>query len=133
MTKKKKNNKKKFEETSIDSNSTNDEIRRFFIDTAIKTINYMGNKAYNGRIRNDRHERIKIEQLNLIVRTCNVGNRILKDKQLDEYEKDMNALKNGFLIDVDSDDEVIELSPQAIKEVEKLDARLLKMKEENEK
>lgn len=133
MTKKKKNNKKKFEETSIDSNSTNDEIRRFFIDTAIKTINYMGNKAYNGRIRNDRHERIKIEQLNLIVRTCNVGNRILKDKQLDEYEKDMNALKNGFLIDVDNDDEVIELSPQAIKEVEKLDARLLKMKEENEK
>lgn len=133
MTKKKKNNKKKFEETSIDSNSTNDEIRRFFIDTVIKTINYMGNKAHNGRIRNDRHERIKIEQLNLIVRTCNVGNRILKDKQLDEYEKDMNALKNGFLIDVDSDDEVIELSPQAIKEVEKLDARLLKMKEENEK
>lgn len=58
MTKKKKNNKKKFEETSIDSNSTNDEIRRFFIDTAIKTINYMGNKAYNGRIRNDRHESI---------------------------------------------------------------------------
>lgn len=133
MTKKKKNNKKKFEETSIDSNSTNDEIRKFFIDTAIKTINYMGNKAYNGRIRNDKHERIKIEQLNLIVRTCNVGNRILKDKQLDEYEKDMNALKNGFLIDVDSDDEVIELSPQAIKEVEKLDERLAKMKDENEK
>ena len=86
----KKNNKviKKFEVTEIDSNAPNHDIRSFFINTAIQTINYMGNKAYNGRIRDKESEKIKIQQLKLIVNACNVGNRILKDRQLDDYEKD---------------------------------------------
>ena len=91
----------------------------------------MGNKAYNGRIRNEEHEKLKIQQLKLIVNACNVGNRILKDRQLDDYEKDMEALKNGLMVDVKSDDDVIELSPDALKEIEDLDERLAKLNEED--
>lgn len=127
---KKSNKLKKFEVSEIDANSPNHEIRSFFVDTAIQTINYMGNKAYNGRIRNEEHEKLKIQQLKLIINACNVGNRILKDRQLDDYEKDLEALKQGFNIHVDSE-EVIELSPEALKEIEELDEKLANLSEDD--
>ena len=130
MYKKKGNKIKKFEVSEIDANSSNHDIRSFFVNTAIQTINYMGNKAYNGRIRNEEHEKLKIQQLKLIINACNVGNRILKDRQLDEYEKDLEALKQGFNINVDSED-VIELSPDVLKEIEELDERLAKLGEDD--
>lgn len=130
MSKKKGNKIKKFEVSEIDANSPNHDIRSFFVNTAIQTINYMGNKAYNGRIRNEEHEKLKIQQLKLIINACNVGNRILKDRQLDEYEKDLEALKQGFNINVESED-VIELSPDALKEIEDLDERLSKLSEDD--
>ena len=124
---------KKYEKVDITSESPNHEIRSFFIDTAIKSIDYMNNKVYNGRIRDKENEKIKIQQLKLIINACNVGNRVLKDRQLDEYEEDMKAIKNGLRIDYDSDEDIIELSPEAIQEIEALDERLAKMKEEDSK
>lgn len=124
---------KKYEKVDITSESPNHEIRSFFIDTAIKSIDYMNNKVYNGRIRDKENEKIKIQQLKLIINACNVGNRVLKDRQLDEYEEDMKALKNGLRIDYDSDEDIIELSPEAIQEIEALDERLAKIKEEDSK
>ena len=121
---------KKYEKVEITSESPNHEIRSFFIDTAIKSIDYMNNKVYNGRIRDKENEKIKIRQLKLIINACNVGNRVLKDRQLDDYEKDMEALKNGLMLNVESDDEVIELSPDALKEIEDLDERLAKLNDE---
>jgi len=133
MTKKKTKSSKKFEVTSINANSPNHEIRSFFVDTAINTINYMQNKVHNGRIRNDEHEKIKIQQLKLIINACNVGNRVLKDRQLDEYEKDIEALKNGLMLNVEDDDDIIEISPEAIQEIEALDEKLARLKEGEEK
>lgn len=129
-----KKNKKssKFEVTDINANSPNHEIRSFFVDTAINTINYMQNKVHNGRIRNDEHEKIKIQQLKLIINACNVGNRVLKDRQLDEYEKDIEALKNGLMVNVEGDDDIIEISPEAIQEIEALDEKLARLKEGEE-
>lgn len=130
MSSKKLNKVKKFEVSEIDAKSPNYEIRSFFINTAIQTINYMGNKAYNGRIRNEEHEKLKIQQLKVIINACNVGNRILKDRQLEEYEKDLEALKHGFNIHL-NDDDIVELSPDALKEIEDLDERLAKLNEED--
>jgi hypothetical protein len=120
---------KKHEKVDIDANSPNHEIRSFFINTAIQTIDYMSKKAYNGRIRNDEHEKIKINQLKLIINACNVGNRILKDRQLDDYEKDLEALKHGLMLNVDEDEDIIEISPETIQEIEDLDEKLASMKE----
>ena len=124
---------KKYEKVDITSESPNHKIRSFFIDTAIKSIDYMNNKVYNGRIRDKENEKIKIQQLKLIINACNVGNRVLKDRQLDKYEEDMKALKNGLRIDYDNNDDIIELSPEAIQEIEALDERLAKMKDEDSK
>lgn len=120
---------KRHEKVDIDANSPNHEIRSFFINTAIQTIDYMSKKAYNGRIRNDEHEKIKINQLKLIINACNVGNRILKDRQLDDYEKDLEALKHGLMLNVDEDEGIIEISPETIQEIEDLDEKLASMKE----
>ena len=119
----------KSEDVEINANSPNHEIRSFFINTAIETIQYMSNKAYNGRIRDEEHEKIKIQQLKLIINACNVGNRVLKDRQLDDYERDLNALKEGLMMTAKVDDEPIEISPLAIAEIEDLDEKLEKIKE----
>lgn len=121
--------KEKDDEIEINANSPNHEIRSFFVNTAIETIQYMSNKVYNGRIRDEEHEKIKIQQLKLIINACNVGNRVLKDRQLDEYERDLNALKEGILINAKADGEVIEVSSLAIAEIEALDEKLDKIKE----
>lgn len=119
----------KKEDFEINANSPNHEIRSFFIDTAIETIRYMSNKAYNGRIRNAEFEKIKVQQLKLIINACNVGNRVLKDRQLDDFEKEMNALKHGLIFDVNSDNKIIEVSSEALKEIEALDDKLEKLGE----
>ena len=119
----------KCEDVEINANSPNHEIRSFFINTAIETIQYMSNKAYNGRIRDEEHEKIKIQQLKLIINACNVGNRVLKDRQLDDYERDIEALKSGLLLNARANDEVIVISPSAIAEIEALDKKLDKIKE----
>jgi len=57
----------------------------------------------------------------------------LKDRQLDEYEKDIEALKNGLMLNVEDDDDIIEISPEAIQEIEALDEKLARLKEGEEK
>jgi len=118
--------REKKEDFDINSNSPNHEIRSYFIDTTIEAIRYMSKKAYHGRIRDTEFEKIKVQQLKLIINACNVGNRVLKDRQLDDFEKDLNALKHGLIIDVKADNEVIEVSSEAIKEIEALDEKLEK-------
>lgn len=113
----------------INANSSNHEIRSYFIDQSIKAIEYMSNKAYNGRIRDEEHEKIKIQQLKLIVNACNVGNRVLKDRQLDSFQRDLNALKETLLINAKIKEEAIEVSPLAIAEMKALDDKLEKIRE----
>ena len=45
------------------------------------------------------------------------------------YEKDLNALKEGLMLNANVKDEVIEVSPLAIAEIEALDEKLDKIKE----
>lgn len=112
--------------SEINADSSNHEIRSYFITQSIKAIEYMSNKAYNGRIRDEEHEKIKIQQLKLIINACNVGNRVLKDRQLDDYEKEITALKHGLLIE---NSEVINVSSEALSEIEALDVKLARIKE----
>ena len=110
------------------SESPTAEIRKYFIDKAIETIEYMSNKVYKGRIRNEEHEKIRINQLKLVINSCNVGNRILKDYQLDLLQREMEVLKDGLIMNDSSDESVIEISPQAIEEIEDLDEKIAEIK-----
>ena len=88
----------------------------------------MSNKVYKGRIRNEEHEKIRINQLKLVINSCNVGNRILKDYQLDLLQREMEVLKDGLIMNDSSDESVIEISPQAIEEIEDLDEKIAEIK-----
>ena len=58
---------------------------------------------------------------------CNIGLRALKDRQLDEYAKELAELKRGLLLNPDNDD-VIVLSPDKVQEVEELEFKFEQMK-----
>lgn len=122
------NEHNEMEVRKITSDSPNHLIRKYFIDKAIETIEYMSKKAYQGRIRNEEHEKIKINQLKLIINGCNVGNRILKDYQLDLLQKEMEVLKEGLIMKESSDVTIVEVSPQAIEEIEDLDDKIAEIK-----
>ncbi len=122
------NDNNEMESLKITSDSPNHLIRKYFIDKAIETIEYMSNKAYQGRIRNEEHEKIKINQLKLIINGCNVGNRILKDFQLDLLQKEMSILREGLIMKESSDVTIVEVSPQAVEEIESLDDKIAEIK-----
>ncbi len=122
------NENNEMEVMKISSDSPNHLIRKYFIDKAIETIEYMSKKAYQGRIRNEEHEKIKINQLKLIINGCNVGNRILKDYQLDLLQREMDALKEGLIMKESSDMTIVEISPRAIEEIEDLDNKIAEIK-----
>lgn len=91
-------------------------------------INYLHHKAVNGRIRDAKNERVKIDYFRALVYAISTANSVYKDKQLDKLEKDVAMLKNMYLADsgkaIDG-----ELSPTAKAELDEIDAEIEKLKE----
>ena len=52
----------------------------------------------------------------------------MKDRQLDEYARELAELKKGLMLNPDNDD-VIVLSPDMVKEVEEMEFKFDKLKE----
>ena len=86
MTKKKEktsNKRQKYvKKTDITSRSPNHEIRSYFIDTTIELIEYLREREHNKQIRDKEKEKIRVNRVKAIINACNVGNRVLKDRQL---------------------------------------------------
>ena len=114
--------------TNITSRSPNDEIRSYYIDTTIELIEYMRDREHNKYIRDKEKEKIRVNRVKAIINACNVGNRILKDRQLDAYERELTELKQGLTFDRENDD-IIELSPAQVNDVEDLEFKFEKLKE----
>lgn len=135
MTKKQSKAKKKpkrqryVKKTEITSRSPNHEIRSYFIDTTIELIEHLREREHNKHIRDKEKEKIRINRVKAIINACNVGNRILKDRQLDEYERDLIELKQGLMYD-DSSGDFIEISPDKVSEIEDLDFKLERLRVE---
>lgn len=122
--------KKQYKPSDISSKDDVEEIRKYFIDRAIITIEFMSAKVFSGNIKNKETEKVRIDQLKLIINACNVGNRILKDFEYDKILKEVNELKNAILYDSEGN-EVIEISPEKFDAIDDLDSKIAKL-EENE-
>lgn len=138
MTKKKSNEdkktlrqiKKNYKPSDITANDDAEEIRKYFIERAILTIEYMSAKVFSGAVRNKDTEKIRIDQMKLVINACNVGNRILKDFEYDKILKEVNELKSAILYDSNGE-EVIEIAPENFDAIDDLDSKIAKL-EENE-
>lgn len=133
MTEKMKKTSKKREKyvkkTDINSRSPNHEIRSYFIDTSIELIEYLRDREHNKNIRDKDKEKIRVSRIKAIINACNVGNRILKDRQLDEYERELIELKQGLMYDTSSS-YLIEITPDKVSEIEDLDFKFEKLREQ---
>ena len=88
---------------------------------------YLKEREYVGQIRDQKKEKIRIDRIKARSNVCNIGLRALKDRQLDEYAKELAELKRGLLLNPDNDD-VIVLSPDKVQEVEELEFKFEQMK-----
>ena len=118
----------KYVKKTITANAPNYEIRSYFIDTMIELAEYLKDREYNKQIRDKDKEKIRVSRVNAIGNVCNIGLRALKDRQLDEYEKELIELKQGLIIDADGVD-VIELSPSQVSDLDELEFKFEKLKE----
>lgn len=126
-TKKKSQKREKYVKTKITSSSPNHEIRSYFIQTIIDMSEYLKEREFNKQIRDKEKEKIRVNRIKAITNACNVGNRILKDRQLDEYEKEMQDLKHGLMLDSSGD--FIELSPESVSAIDDMDFKLERLRE----
>ena len=126
MTEKQKTKKKKYEPTNITSRNKTQEIRSYFIDSLIEMNEYLKQRELNGQIRDKDKEKIRIDRIKARSNVCNIGLCALKDRQLDEYEKELTELKRGLMLN--DDDNVIVLSPEKVQEVEDFEYKFEKLK-----
>lgn len=132
QTKKKPKKREKYVKTKITSRSHNYEIRSYFIDTIIDMSEYLKDREFNKLIRGkegQQKEKIRTDRVKAIGNLCNIGLRALKDRQLDEYEKELIELKHGLMFDPESDD-IIEVSPEKVQEIADMEFKFNKLKEE---
>lgn len=87
---------------------------------------YLKQRELNGQIRDKDKEKVRIDRIKARSNVCNIGLRALKDRQLDEYEKELAELKRGLMLN--DDDNVIVLSPEKVQEVEELEFKFEELK-----
>lgn len=83
------------------------------LSESIKNIKH---KIDNGRIKDEKKEKLKIEQYRSLVYSCNTYNSILKDKQLDDLDNQLTELKT-LLINQQYNNEA---TTEEIEEVEEI-------------
>lgn len=120
MAKRGRKKRKEYVPTKVSSKCPTQTIRSYFIDSLIEMNEYLKEREYVGQIRDQQKEKVRIDRIKARSNVCNIGLRALKDRQLDEYAKELAELKRGLMLNPDNDD-VIVLSPEKVQEVEELE------------
>ena len=98
-------------------------------------INKLHHKAVNGKIRNVKNEKVKIEYYRALIYAISTANSVYKDKQIDKLESDFEKLKKGLLIKEKSNDpdEISdELSDDDLNELIDFDEKIKKLSEKGD-
>ena len=96
-------------------------------------INYLHNKAVNGKIRNPKNEKVKIDYSRAFFYAVNTANSVYKDKQLDKMESDLEKLKKGLLISADKNNgSADEISDEKLNELIGFDEKIKQLKDKGD-
>ena len=128
MAEKKKYERKKYVKTNITAKAPTEEIRNYFIDSLIEMNEYLKERELNKQIRDKAKEKIRIDRVKARSNVCNIGLRALKDRQLEEYERELTELKRGLMLNSETDD-IIEISPDKITEIEDMEFKFEKLRD----
>ena len=102
--------------------------RDLYLSILDDAIHHLHHKATNGRIRDVKKEKVKIETYRALFYGVNVANSVYKDKQIDKMADDFEKLKKGLLIKNDSTNGAAELSDAELNELIDFDERIRKLK-----
>ena len=92
-------------------------------------INYLHNKSINGKIRDAKNEKIKIDYFRALIYAINTANSVYKDKQIDKMESDIELLKNAIISADKSDNFDDEIADESINEIIDFDEKIKKIKD----
>ena len=92
-------------------------------------INYLHHKAVNGKIRDAKNEKIKINYFRALIYAINTANSVYKDKQIDKMESDIELLKNAIISADKSDNFDDEIADESINEIIDFDEKIKKIKD----
>lgn len=129
MVKKKDNDSSTLTAELIDDSNKRD----FYLAVLDDAINKLHHKATNGRIRDDKKEKLKIDMYRALFYGVNVANSVYKDKQIDKLADDFEKLKKGLLIKetekIESGD--TEITDAELNELIDFDERIKKLKDKD--
>ena len=123
MVKKKDDDSSKFTPEIIDVNTRDNYL--FILNDA---INYLHHKAVNGKIRNPKNEKVKIDYFRALIYAVNTANAVYKDKQLDKLESDLEKLKKGLILPAADDDKSGEISDEKLNELIGFDEKIKELR-----
>ena len=109
--------------------------RDFYLAVLDDAINKLHYKATNGRIRDVKKEKIKIDMYRALFYGVNVANSVYKDKQIDKLADDFERLKKGLLIKNDTDkieSGKVEITDAELNDLIDFDERIKKLKDKND-
>ena len=92
-------------------------------------IQYLHHKAVNGRIRDVKNEKVRIDYFRALVYAISTANNVVKDKQLDKLEKDVALLKDMYLVNSGKSAKDNVLSDDKKAELDEIDERIERLKE----
>ena len=93
-------------------------------------INYLHHKAVNGKIRDVKTEKIKIDYFRALIYAVNTANSVYKDKQIDKMEADIELLKNAIIYPDNPDDKSAdEITDENITEIINFDEKIKSIKD----
>ena len=123
MVKKKDDDSSTFTPEIIDVNTRDNYL--FILNDA---INYLHHKAVNGKIRNPKNEKVKIDYFRALIYAVNTANAVYKDKQLDKLESDLEKLKKGLILPAADDDKSGEISDEKLNELIGFDEKIKELR-----
>ena len=109
--------------------------RDFYLAVLDDAINNLHYKATNGRIRDVKKEKLKVDMYRALFYGVNVANAVYRDKQIDLLVDDFEKLKKGLLIkDADnkiSGNDAVEISDAELNDLIDFDERIKKLKDKD--
>lgn len=106
--------------------------RDFYLAVLDDAINYLHHKATNGRIRDVKKDKLKVDMYRALFYGVNVANSVYKDKQIDKLVDDFDRLKKGLIIKNNADkidSGKVEITDDELNELIDFDERIKKLKD----